>query len=201
MLTRFAILPLFLALSLPTCKKHETVASGSATATPAASAAAAAATGSPAAAGPTVAVAPSGNTKPAIDQNAEVVVFGYHRFVNNVRRPDTEITPQDFEKQMQELKTRGIAVIPMQDLLAWKRGEKNIPPRAAVLTFDDGWKSQYEVAWPILKKYGYPVTMFIYTEGVRAAIMAVAKRSRGNTWPRCAMPGSIFKGTRLPIPT
>jgi peptidoglycan/xylan/chitin deacetylase (PgdA/CDA1 family) len=167
MLTRFAILPLFLALSLPTCKKHETVASGSATATPAASAAAAAATGSPAAAGPTVAVAPSGNTKPAIDQNAEVVVFGYHRFVNNVRRPDTEITPQDFEKQMQELKTRGIAVIPMQDLLAWKRGEKNIPPRAAVLTFDDGWKSQYEVAWPILKKYGYPVTMFIYTEGVR----------------------------------
>jgi peptidoglycan/xylan/chitin deacetylase (PgdA/CDA1 family) len=55
----------------------------------------------------------------------------------------------------------------MQDLLAWKRGEKNIPPRCAIVTFDDGWKSQYEVAWPIMKKYGYPFTMFIYTEGVR----------------------------------
>jgi len=55
----------------------------------------------------------------------------------------------------------------MQDLLAWKRGEKNIPPRCAVVTFDDGWKSQYEVAWPIMKKFGYPFTMFIYTEGVR----------------------------------
>src|SRR5260370_10518514 len=68
---------------------------------------------------------------------------------------------------MKELKVRGITVISMPDLLAWKRGEKNIPPRCAVVTFDDGYKSQYEVAWPILKKYGYPFTMFIYTEGVR----------------------------------
>jgi peptidoglycan/xylan/chitin deacetylase (PgdA/CDA1 family) len=68
---------------------------------------------------------------------------------------------------MKELKDRGITVISMQDLLAWKRGEKNIPPRCAVVTFDDGWKSQYEVGWPIMKKYGYPFTMFIYTEGVR----------------------------------
>src|SRR5439155_345979 len=41
------------------------------------------------------------------------------------------------------------------------------PPRCAVVTFDDGWKSQYEVAWPIMKKFEYPFTMFIYTEGVR----------------------------------
>jgi peptidoglycan/xylan/chitin deacetylase (PgdA/CDA1 family) len=75
--------------------------------------------------------------------------------------------PQDFEKQMQELKNGGITVIGMQDLLAWKRGEKSIPPRCAVLTLDDGWKSQYEVGWPILKKFGYPFTLFIYTEGVR----------------------------------
>jgi len=107
------------------------------------------------------------NTKPAIDQNAQVVIFGYHRFVNQVRRPDTEITPQAFEAQMKELKDRSISVIPMQDFLAWKRGEKAIPPKSAIITLDDGWKSQYEVAWPILKKFGYPMTMFIYTEGVR----------------------------------
>jgi peptidoglycan/xylan/chitin deacetylase (PgdA/CDA1 family) len=106
-------------------------------------------------------------TKPVVDQTAQVLVFGWHRFVDKVRRPDTEITPQDFEKQMQELKDHGITVINMQDLLAWKRGEKSIPPRCAVLTLDDGWKSQYEVAWPILKKFGYPLTLFIYTEGVR----------------------------------
>jgi peptidoglycan/xylan/chitin deacetylase (PgdA/CDA1 family) len=119
------------------------------------------------AAPPVASPAPPKVTKPVVDQTAQVLVFGWHRFVDKVRRPDTEITPQDFEKQMQELKDGGITVIGMQDLLAWKRGEKNIPPRCAVLTLDDGWKSQYEVGWPILKKFGYPFTLFIYTEGVR----------------------------------
>lgn len=102
-----------------------------------------------------------------MDLNAQVVIFGYHRFVNSIRHPDTEITPAAFEAQMKELKDKGVPVIGMQDFLAWKRGEKAIPARAAILTFDDGWKSQYDVAWPILKQYGYPLTMFIYTEGVR----------------------------------
>ena len=110
---------------------------------------------------------PTPPVRVAVDQTAQVIVYGYHRFVNQVRRPDTEITPQMFEQQMQELKNRGIAVIGMQDFLAWKRGEKNIPPRCAIITFDDGWKSQYDVGWPIMKKFGYPLTLFIYTEGVR----------------------------------
>ena len=108
-------------------------------------------------------------SKPVVDQTAQTIIFCYHRLVDKVRYPGTEITPATFEQQMKMLKDRGIAVIGLQDLLAWKRGEKNIPPRCAVITFDDGWKSQYEVAWPILKKLGYPMTMFIYTEGVAGA--------------------------------
>ncbi len=117
-----------------------------------------------------VAAAPTAKpspTKPPIDQNAQVIVFGYHRFVKKVRRPDTEITPEAFEAQMKELQDHKISVIAMQDFLAWKRGEKNIPARAAIITIDDGYKSGYEVAWPILKKYGYPLTLFIYTEGIK----------------------------------
>ena len=53
---------------------------------------------------------------------------------------------QMFEQQVQELKNRGLTVIGMQDFLVWKRGEKNIPPRCAIITFDDGWKSQ--TMWP-----------------------------------------------------
>jgi peptidoglycan/xylan/chitin deacetylase (PgdA/CDA1 family) len=108
-------------------------------------------------------------SKPVVDQTAQTIIFCYHRLVDKVRYPGTEITPAMFEQQMKMLKDRNITVIGMQDLLAWKRGEKNIPPRCAVITFDDGWKSQYEVAWPILKKMGYPLTMFIYTEGVAGA--------------------------------
>ncbi len=108
-------------------------------------------------------------SKPVVDQTAQTIIYCYHRLVDKVRYPGTEITPAVFEAQMKELKDRGITVISLQDLLAWKKGEKNIPPRCAVITFDDGWKSQYEVAWPIMKKFGYTFTMFIYTEGVAGA--------------------------------
>ena len=157
---RFAILPLLLALNFSMCKKQPAVTEKpqpGGTSSPAAAAIAAA---SVAAASPKI-------TKPVVDQTAQTLIFCYHRLVDKVRYPGTEITPAAFEAQMKELKDKGVTVISMQDLLAWKRGEKNIPPRCAVITFDDGWKSQYEVAWPILKKFGYPVTMFIYTEGVR----------------------------------
>jgi peptidoglycan/xylan/chitin deacetylase (PgdA/CDA1 family) len=156
MLRRYAFFSLLLALTLSGCKKHGATAANPSNAN---------ATPTPA---PTVVATPFPTpAKPLVDQNAEVIVFGYHRFVNKVRRPDTEITPAAFEAQMQELKDKQISIIGMQDFLAWKRGQKNIPPHSAVITIDDGYKSGYEVAWPILKKYGYPVTMFIYTEGIK----------------------------------
>jgi peptidoglycan/xylan/chitin deacetylase (PgdA/CDA1 family) len=158
MIIRFAILPLLLAVNLSMCKKQESASPGSQQAS---------ASSTPAGAATPLAAASPKITKPVVDQTAQVIIFCYHRLVDKIRYPGTEITPAAFEAQMKELKDSGITVIPMQDLLAWKRGEKNIPPRAAVVTFDDGWKSQYEVGWPIMKKYGYPFTMFIYTEGVR----------------------------------
>ena len=164
MLTRFAVILLLLAASFPACKKPETPTRNNPA--PNLSPGPSPAPGSSVAPTTPPAATPV-NAKPVMDLNAQVVVLGYHRFVNNVRRPDTEITPQAFEAQMQELKNKGISVIPMQDFLAWRRGEKAIPAKSAILTFDDGWKSQHEVAWPILKKFNYPVTLFIYTEGIR----------------------------------
>ena len=157
MLKRSAFLLLLFALNFPACKKPEAVASNNAQ------------SGAPAASVAPATPVPVATPviKQPVDQNAEVVIFGYHRFVPNVRRPDTEITPQAFEAQMEELKKKNIPVISMQDFLAWRRGEKAIPAKSAIITFDDGWKSQHEVAWPILKKYNYPVTLFIYTEGIR----------------------------------
>jgi len=159
MMIRFAFLPLLLALNFSMCKKQQAV-----TEKPQPGGSAAPAT-SAATAAPVVAATPK-IKKPVVDQTAQTIIFCYHRLVDKIHTPWTEITPAAFEAQMKELKDRGITVISMQDLLAWKRGEKNIPPRCAVITFDDGWKSQYEVAWPIMKKFGYPFTMFLYTEGI-----------------------------------
>ena len=174
---RLAVFPLVLLLTLSGCKKHVSLignaeAAGSpkptASASPPSSGTSLVAVTSPAPAA-TFAPQPKIGGKP-VDQTAQTVIFCYHGLVDKVRYPGTQITPAAFEAQMKELKDRGITVIGMQDLLAWKRSEKNIPPRCAVITFDDGLKSQYEVAWPIMKKFGYTFTMFIYTEGVRGGL-------------------------------
>jgi peptidoglycan/xylan/chitin deacetylase (PgdA/CDA1 family) len=98
----------------------------------------------------------------AIDRSAKVIVLCYHRFEDNPR-DSLATAPAEFRAQMKELKDNGIEVVPMKGLLAWRRGEKSIPPKSAVITIDDGYISGYAVAWPILKEFGYPFTMFIYT--------------------------------------
>ncbi len=104
--------------------------------------------------------------QPDTNPRASVIVLCYHRFED--RPKDTlAINPAEFEKQMEELKTTGFTVIKMQDFIAWRRGETRIPDRSCVVTIDDGYRSGYDVAWPILKKFGYPFSMFIYTNYVK----------------------------------
>ena len=121
---------------------------------------------------PTPAATPVVEATPApapvmIDKHASVVAFCYHRFEEKVK-DSLAITPAEFERQMQALKDAGFTVIPMQDFLAWRRGEKNIPQKCALITIDDGYVSGYDVAWPILKKYGYPFTMFVYVKYINS---------------------------------
>jgi peptidoglycan/xylan/chitin deacetylase (PgdA/CDA1 family) len=99
---------------------------------------------------------------PVVDKTAQVIVLCYHRFEEKPK-DSLAISPADFEAQMQGLKDAGISVISMNDFLAWRRGEKSIPARSAILSIDDGYVSGYSVAWPILQKFGYPFTMFVYT--------------------------------------
>lgn len=105
------------------------------------------------------------------DTKGSAIVLCYHRF--EVKPKDgMAITPSDFEEQLQAIKDNGFAVIPMQDFLAWRRGEKSIPEKSCVITIDDGYRSGYDVAWPILKKFEYPFTMFIYTAFVKGGALA-----------------------------
>ena len=119
----------------------------------------------PTAAPPAASPASTPTPGPAVDRSAKVIVLCYHRFED--RPHDTlAIAPAEFRTQMKQLKDAGIEVVGMKDMLAWRRGEKSIPPKSAVITIDDGYVSGYSVAWPILKEFGYPFTMFIYTNYV-----------------------------------
>ena len=101
-----------------------------------------------------------------VNLKAQVIVLCYHRFEDNPK-DGLATKPADFEAQMQALKDNGITVISMEDFLAWRRGEKAIPEKAAIISIDDGYLSGYKVAWPILKKFGYPFTLFLYTDYIK----------------------------------
>ena len=112
-----------------------------------------------------------------VDRDAQVAVLLYHR-VEQTASPALRIAPAVFEEHMQKLKDGGITVISMQDFLAWKRGEKTIPARSAMITIDDGFGSAFDIARPILKKFGYPWTCFVYTNFI--------SRGTALTWEQLA---------------
>ncbi len=105
------------------------------------------------------------------DTKGSVIVICYHRFEDKPK-DGLSITPAAFESQMQAITDHGFTVIGLQDFLAWRRGEKSIPDKSCVITIDDGYRSGYDVAWPILKKHGFPFTMFIYTAFVKGGALA-----------------------------
>ena len=102
----------------------------------------------------------------SINLKSQVIVLCYHRFEDRPK-DSLAIKPADFEAQMQALKDSGIIVISMNDFLAWRRGEKGSRKKRPIISIDDGYLSGYNVAWPILKKFGYPFTMFIYTDYIK----------------------------------
>jgi len=66
-----------------------------------------------------------------------------------------------FLHQLRWLKRLGVKFIPMKDLHAWLRGQKKIPKRSAVLTFDDALVSIAEHVFPHLKQQAIPLTIFV----------------------------------------
>ena len=71
------------------------------------------------------------------------------------------IVPREtFAAQMEYLARNRYNVIRLADLPDFLAGKRALPPRAVVITFDDGHVSTYQSAYPVLKQYGFPATFF-----------------------------------------
>ncbi len=92
-----------------------------------------------------------------------VTVLIYHRFGED-KYPSTNIAVDRFSEQLEFLKKNNYQVIPLEQLVHALKGGSKLPDRAVVITIDDGYRSVYMEAWPVLKKYGYPFTVFVYTQ-------------------------------------
>ncbi len=103
------------------------------------------------------------------DRYQTVPVLSYHRFApGNRSRDRLEISEREFDAQMAYLAREGYTVIGLPELADYMEGKRPLPPRSVVLTLDDGYESAYTVAYPILRKYRFPATIFVYTDFVGA---------------------------------
>lgn len=118
------------------------------------------------------------------DDGVRVSVLGYHDFSESSRETEMLIRTSKFRTQMEAIRAAGLPVIPMADFQAWKRGEKEIADKSIVITIDDGWKSVYTDAYPVLKEFGYPFTVFLYKNyvdgGGRALTSAMIREMQEN---------------------
>lgn len=105
-----------------------------------------------------------------------VPLLTYHRFSTDGTANRMTVPQAKFEAQMQFLKDNDYRVIRLDQFVDFIELKAQLPDRAVVITADDGWKSFYEIAYPILKKYGYPSTLFVYTDFPESDPLAL-------TWP------------------
>jgi len=78
-----------------------------------------------------------------------------------------------FDRQLQYLKDQGfqsISLAMLHDFMAFKR---DLPPKSVIITIDDGYRSAFDIAYPILKKHGFTATYFVYTDFVSATRSAM----------------------------
>ena len=96
-----------------------------------------------------------------------VPVLCYHQFSPGSRASNqVSVSERDFEQQMAYLADNNFQVIPLAQLEKMLARKLAIPPKAVVITIDDGYRSIYNIAYPILKKYNLPATVFLYTDFV-----------------------------------
>jgi len=90
-----------------------------------------------------------------------IPILTYHNFTKD-EGSSYKINIEDFEEQMNYLFTHNYSVISLSELLERLRAGQ-LPPKPVAITIDDGFKSTYTLAYPLLKKYNFPATLFLYT--------------------------------------
>ncbi len=98
----------------------------------------------------------------AAGATTDFVTFAYHDVADGAGDLEADaVTIQNLAAQFDWLRDRGYRVISIDDVLAAHRGERPLPPRAVLLTFDDGFASSYTRVFPLLQAFNYPAVFAI----------------------------------------
>lgn len=96
---------------------------------------------------------------PAGDGGRALRVLMYHK-VNDHPGNSVTVPVSLFDEQMAQLRELGYRPVSLDDVRAYYLEGVPLPPKAVLITFDDGYRDNLENALPILRRYGYPAVLF-----------------------------------------
>ena len=116
--------------------------------------------------------APAQYSAPPSDQDSiRVPILVYHSVAphhpgQTPAQIQLDVDTTSFQEQMNYLAEHNYSVISLEKLVDALKNNAPLPERAVVITFDDGWVSQYRHAFPVLRQHGFKATFFIYTKPI-----------------------------------
>lgn len=97
----------------------------------------------------------------------QLLVLSYHDIRDDVARkgdPDAyAVSTQNFAAHLDWLAGHGYRPVALSEVIKASRGQTKLPPKAVLLTFDDGLRSIYTHVFPLLRAYNYPALMAVVT--------------------------------------
>jgi len=101
-----------------------------------------------------------------LDRVYSVPILMYHNVACGQKQSRLDVSPMSFERQMRFLKQRGYNVLALSDYVELVKAGTKPKYKSVVITFDDAYGNNYSDAYPILKKYKIPATIFVVVDWV-----------------------------------
>ena len=96
-------------------------------------------------------------------KDGSAIALMYHRFDEN-KYPSTSISQKNFHSQLLYLKENNFNVLPITSLIDFFYHNKPLPEKSVFITVDDAYTSFYKFAFPVLKKFNFPFSIFLSTD-------------------------------------
>ena len=111
----------------------------------------------------------------------QFITLTYHDIPETPVEKD-DISQKDFINQIEYLRSHGFAFVSPADILAASRGERPLPEKAVLVTFDDAYESFYRFVYPALRLYGIPAVLSVVTSWIDEPETSAYKTKRFMSW-------------------
>lgn len=98
--------------------------------------------------------------------NSQSIPVLYYHSISYEKGNELRIPKEKFRQQMQYLKDNGYITLTLDEFYSFLVNNSPVPTKSVIITFDDGYKDNYENAFPVLKEFGFKATIFVITSTI-----------------------------------